>query len=66
MLQESKIEVIIRRKMLVQTIFGDRLGVEKDGRGALQEDGDSFSLLIETSLKRRGGEMRLIVSALNA
>ena len=62
-LQEGKIEVMIRRKMLLQTIFGDRPGVEKNGLGALRGDSDSFSLLIEASLKRRGGEIRLVVSA---
>ena len=49
--------------MLLQTILGDRPDVEKNSLGALHGDSDSFSLLIEASLKRRGGEMRLVVSA---
>ncbi len=65
-LQEGRIEVMVRRKMLRQTIFGAPTDVQKHGLGMLRGDSDLFSLLIKAYLKRRGGEMRLVVSASSA
>lgn len=60
-LQEGRIEVMIRKTGLQQAILGDCARVKKN-RFIPPRGSDFFSLLIEAHLKRSGGEMKLIVA----